>query len=120
MFPPIYEKCSSNAVVKIVLGNPVRLYPFGQAPQITTVPYAVWQTVTGLPENFLGNVPDLDTFTIQIDIYADSASQVRDVARALRDAIEPLAYVTAWRGESIDPDTKRYRYSLDVDWKVQR
>ena len=42
------------------------------------------------------------------------------MALALRDAIEPVAYITAWLGESIDPDTKNNRFSFQVDWIVLR
>jgi hypothetical protein len=42
------------------------------------------------------------------------------VALALRDAIEPAAYITAWLGEAIDPDTKNNRFSFQVDWIVLR
>ena len=42
------------------------------------------------------------------------------IAAALRDAIEPHAHITRWGGSSRDEKTKRYRYSFDVDWHVQR
>ncbi|HBO3174931.1 DUF3168 domain-containing protein [Pseudomonas aeruginosa] len=121
MFPPIFEVCAASGAVTALIGtNPVRMYPFGQAPQGVVYPYAVWQLVTGIPENYLGDLPDADSYTVQIDVYADTGAAARNVAKALRDAIEPVAYVTSWRGESIDPETKRYRYSFDVDWIVQR
>ena len=41
-------------------------------------------------------------------------------SRALRDAVEPVAHIVAWRGESRDVDTRLYRYSFDVDWLVNR
>lgn len=121
MFPPIFQLCAGDAGVKSALGsNPVRLYPFGQAPQGVVLPYAVWQIVSGGPENYLGNLPDVDSYTVQVDVYADGASSVRSAAKALRDAIEPHAHIVGWRGESRNPDTQRYRLSFDVDWFVHR
>ncbi|MCY1278010.1 hypothetical protein D9M70_267270 [compost metagenome] len=121
MFPPIFQVCSASAAVKAVLGSsPVRLYPFGEAPQDVQRPYAVWQIAGGAPENYLGDRPDIDSFTTQIDVFAATATSARDVAKALRDAVEPVAYVAGWRGESRDPDTKNYRYSFDVDWLTPR
>lgn len=121
MFPPVFQICAASAAVTALIGtNPVRLYPFGEAPQGVVYPYAAWQLVTGTPENYLGDLPDADNFTVQIDVYADTAASARNVAKALRDAIEPVAYVVAWRGESKDAETKRYRYSFDVDWIVRR
>jgi len=121
MFPPIFQVCAASAAVTALLGTPVtRIYPFGEAPQGVALPYAVWQTISGQPENYLGEVPDVDSWSLQIDVYADSATSARNVAKALRDAIEPVAYVTRWGGESRDKETNHYRYSFDVDFIVQR
>jgi hypothetical protein len=87
-------------------------------------PYAVWQRVFGAPENYLSNVPNIDSFTLQIDVYAAGttagAQTVRDVAAAIRDAIEPECHITNWLGESIDPDTRNHRFTFQCDWFVQR
>lgn len=121
MYPPIFAICAAAPAVTALLGTaPTRLYPFGDAPQGVAYPYAVWQTVGGSPENYLGDRPDIDSFTLQVDVYADTGSSSRAVAVALRDAIEPHAYITHWGGESKDPDTGRYRFSFDVDWHVSR
>ena len=121
MYPPIFEVCAASAAVTALIGTPVtRLYPFGEAPQGVALPYTVWQTISGLPENYLGQAPDVDSWSLQIDVYADTATSARNVAKALRDAIEPVAYVTRWGGESRDPATNHYQVSFDVDWIVQR
>lgn len=120
MFPPIYSVCAASAGVVAVLGDPVRLDPFGEAQQGTGKPYAVWQQITGGPENYIGNAPDIDLFSLQIDCYAMTATDARGVAETLRDAIEPVAHITRWSGEAREPDTKLYRYSFDVDWWVHR
>ncbi len=121
MIAPIFTVCAASADVRVVLGDsPVRLYPFGQNPDAPVYPYAVWQNITGGPENYLSGRPDADGFTIQVDIYADTADEVIAVARALRDAIEPRAYITRWGEQDQDSETKRYRYSFDVDWIVLR
>ena len=121
MTPPIFQVCAAVPAVTALLGtDPTRLFPFGQAPQGVALPYAVHQVITGFPENYLGQVPDIDSFTVQIDVYAKSVSEARQVAEALRDAIEPHAYITGWNGESTDPETGHKRYGFDVDWHVQR
>lgn len=121
MYAPIFAVCSASTQVKALIGsNPVRLYPFGEAPQGVIYPYVAWQGFGGQPENYLGTLPDADSYNTQIDVYADTAASARAVAKALRDAIEPVAYVTSWRGESRDPDTKKYRFSFDVAWIVLR
>lgn len=121
MFPPIFEICSANSNVQTNLGsNPCRLYPFGEAPQNVTVPYAVWQLVGGLPENYLNQIPDTDSWTLQVDVYASTVSTARDVGQALRDAIETYAHITSWGGEGRDPDTNLYRLLISIDWWVDR
>jgi len=120
-YPPIFEVCAADGAVTALLGsNPTRLYLFGEAPQNVVSPYAVWQSIGGNPENYLGNVPDVDRHSLQIDVYGNSANDVRSVVESLRDAIEPVAYVTGWRGEARDTETKKYRASFDVDWIVKR
>lgn len=121
MFPPIFATCAAAPGVTALLGaSPTRLYPFGEAPHGVACPYAVWQTVGGVPENYLGDRPDIDSFSLQVDVYAETGASARAVAVALRDAIEPNAHITRWGGESRDPETGRYRVSFDVDWLTHR
>lgn len=121
MFPPIFKVCADDAGVQAALGNnPVRLYPFGEAPQGVATPYAAWQTIGGSPENYLDKPPDIDSFSLQVDVYAATDTAARDAAKALRDAIEPHAHVTRWGGEWRETETKHYRVSFDVDWWTPR
>lgn len=121
MNPPIFETCSVVPAVTDLIGtSPVRLFPFGEADQGTALPYVAWQTVNGSPENYIDKTPDMDSYIIQIDVYAGDGDSARAVAKALRDAIEPHAHVVSWRGESRDPTTRNYRYSFDVQWWVPR
>lgn len=121
MMAPIFEVCSASAGVIGLLGNmPVRLYPFGQYDGEIQYPYAVWQNIGGDPPQYLDRVPDYDSYSLQVDIYAKTAGEVMAVAKALRDAIEPNAYITRWGGQTRDTETKTYRYSFDVDWLVKR
>jgi len=120
MNPPIFEVCSADLTVQSRLGDPARLYPFGEAEPNPVKPYAVWQIVGGSPENYLDCAPDIDAMAVQIDCYATSAALARAVAQSLRDAIEPVAHITRWSGEDRDRDTNLYRYSFDVDWLVPR
>lgn len=121
MYPPIFEICSANVGVQEHLGTtPCRIYPFGLAPQGVTKAYAVWQQVGGSPENYINQRPDMDLFSLQIDCWASSAAKARGAAKALRDAIEPHAHITAWYGDRRDPETKNYSYSFAVDWFTPR
>lgn len=121
MTAPIFAICAAASGVTSLMGTgPVRLYPFGEAPEGVQLPYAVWQQIGGAPENLLGERPELDTYSLQVDVYAATGSSARAVTQALRDAIELHAYITRWGGESRDAETGRYRSSFDVDWLVPR
>lgn len=121
MFPPIFQVCAADSAVTAILGSsPVRFYPFGEAPQGVQLPYAVWQSIGGEPQNYINERPDIDRFAVQIDVYADAATPARAVAKALRDAIEPNAHITRWGGEWREPETKSYRISFDCDWWTPR
>lgn len=123
MYPPIFPVVAASAACVALLKTgtgPLRFWQFGLAPEARPKPYAVWQRVFGAPENYLGQVPDIDALTVQVDVYAGSADSARTVAAALRDAIEQAAYITSWLGESIDPDTKNNRFSFQTDWLVPR
>jgi uncharacterized protein YggE len=121
MYPPIFEIVAADSDCQTNLGvSPTRFYPFGEAPQNVTKPYAVWQSITGFPENYINEVPDLDTYSVQVDVYGDNVDAVRNAAAALRNAIESSAHIIAWRGEERDPDTRNFRISFDADYKVSR
>lgn len=121
MFAPIFKVCSASTEVKGLIGSsPVRMYQFGFAPQGVALPYVVWQTITGMPENYINQVPDCDKYSLQVDVYAATETSARNVAKAIRDAIEPVAHIVSWRGESTDPETLHKRFSFDVDWFVKR
>lgn len=121
MFAPIFTICAASEPVRTLLGDsPMRLYPFGHAVQDTTKPYAVWQTIGGSPENYISDRPDVDQYSLQVDCYAKTAQGARDVAQAIRNAIENDAHIVGFGGESRDDATMLYRYSFDVDWFVYR
>jgi hypothetical protein len=121
MYPPLFAIVSVENGVQSAFGtNPVRVFPFGGAPEKVALPYAVWQVIGGTPENYIGSLPDMDTFLVQVDVYAKTAQSARSGAEALRDALEPNAHVVSWRGESQDQTTKNYRYSFDINFLTAR
>lgn len=125
MYPRIFEAVNIPAVQALLKhsGGPLRFYLFGRAPQGVAYPYAVWRQVFGTPENYLGDSPDIDSFSVQVDVYASQsqgADTCRKIAKALRDAIEPHAHITAWIGDGQDPETKSYTFTFQVDWLTPR
>lgn len=123
MIPPIFALCSADTTLQGLLttyDGHFALYPFGEAPQLVARPYVVWQIVDGEPENYLGDAPDMDAMSIQLDVYAAEAADAREVATALRAVVEIVAHVVRYNGEWRDPETRAYRCSFTVDWLIDR
>lgn len=118
MTPDIYRIVTGDATVASLIST--RFYPFGEAPQGVAKPYAVWQLIFGEPLNCISGRPDMDQYSVQVDVYAAQAGEARQAAEAIRDAIELESHITGWRGESRDPETNNYRVSFDCDWFVAR
>lgn len=115
--PPLFAICAADAGVTALLGaGTTRLYPFGDAPENVAKPYAVYQVLNGVPENYLDEPPDIDEWNIQIDIYATSVNSANDVQKALRRALEAHCYVTRLGSTGTEPSTKLKTTSLDISW----
>ena len=120
MTPPINAVCDVDPGVLAAIGAPPRLFPAGLVEERVPTPYVVWQIVSGVPGNYLADRPQIDDFTLQIDAYGRTLAEARAAAKAMRDAIEPHAYVVAWNGEERDEATGLIVYSFTVDWLTQR
>lgn len=121
-YPPVFSLAASSAAVVALLGSsPVRFWPFGQAPQNESRPYAVHQLIYGAPENSMSCAPDIDNAGVQVDVYAQTVSAAREVANALRDAFEEAHnQVVAWNGETWDQPTGLYRVSFTAEFWTGR
>lgn len=122
-YPPIFQLAAASPAVTALLGtNQTRLFLFGRATQGTTKPYAVWQTIYGNPENYINQRPDIDNWGTQVDVYASTAAQSRQVAKALMDAWEGAAHVVQYNGDFQVENTEPavYRFSFTVEWYTNR
>src|SRR5699024_1535231 len=78
MFAPIFDTLESNAAAAAALGSPLRAFSFGEVVgQPTSVPYLVWQNISGTPYNYLGQLPDKDDVSLQVDVYDATAAGAR-------------------------------------------
>lgn len=122
-YPPIFTLAAASPTVVGLLktgAGPLRFWLFGEAPQGTPRPYAVWQTVGGSPENYINQRPDADDWSTQVDVYADTPSACRQIAFALQEAFEGSAYVTSYNIEGKETETKLFRFGYTVDWITHR
>lgn len=121
MDTPFYNTCKADPAVLAIFGSPLpRIYDFGTAPQDVVKPYAVYQWIGGTPFNMLNCRPDADQARLQIDVYGLTQKSSTEGARAIRYAVELSCYVTGYRGNIREDETKLYRTSFDLDWLVNR
>lgn len=124
MFPPIYARAKADAAVVALLGmtgGELRLWSFGEAPKGAPLPYATWQQIGGLPENNVSDRPDADHFSIQVNVWGASSSQMWAVTTALRDIMEVDGATVVRFGNTVkDAETKAFGYDFDADWITYR
>lgn len=118
---PLYRIAAADPAVQAALGGPEpRLYPGGSVPMPPAYPYAVYHVLTGEPENYLACRADIDSITVQLDVYAQQYGQAAQVAGVLRAALEGGCTITRLGGETRDKDTGSYRAGFDSDWWMAR
>jgi hypothetical protein len=114
--PPLHSILFASSEVKALIGTPIRLYPFGHAVQGVAKPYVTWQSITAIPDNSLNQLPDIDDFRVQVDVWAATEASCYQVAEAVRDAVEPYAQMINSGGTTRDPETGAYRYLLEFQF----
>jgi hypothetical protein len=122
MTPSVHQFIAASSTCRQLLGSPpkMRLFPFAEGRQNTATPYAVWQMVTSIPANYLGQLPDADDARVQIDIYAMEQDTAEVVARAIRDALEPHAHMTTAAMRTRDSTTRNYGFMLEFEFFTAR
>lgn len=117
LFPPL----KASTAVKDLLGyDPLRVYPWGRAPENVVKPYAVYGVYNANPENYLGTKPDIDNKGTQIDLYGETAASVNDVFVAVRDVLEVDNYMTSFSTPDLDEDTNLYHARMEFDFWDER
>lgn len=121
MIPPLFEILNASVPVKLILGNkPLRVFPWGQAPQNVTIPYATYGVFNGNPENSLGEVPSIDRLGTQVDVWAKDTDSLLACSVAIRNAIEPHAHMISVDNFDRSPETGLYRCRMDFDFFTAR
>lgn len=117
MLPKVYPLLYISDLIPLI-GD--RIYRHGDAPEGVQTPYVTWFVVSGVPENALDDLPLVDSYTVQVDVWSDDDAEVEQVAKAVRDAIEPFHVMTGMTGNSQDDTTMRYRISMTFGFWTDR
>jgi len=123
MIPPLVALMENTTSVTDVLGSDPTRFFLSRYPQAlpVTYPYAVYQTVSGAPNNMLSEAPEMDNVRVQIDIYSDLLLTARTAFNAVRDAVETVSYIVVYTiAGQFDPATDTYRYSFDISYWLPR
>lgn len=121
MNPPVFTILNASATVKALLGtNPLKVFPWSEAPQNTTPPYATYGVYNGNPQNTMDQVPQIDNLGTQVDIWASSVASCLQCALAVRNALEPHAHMTSTESYERDPETNLFRTRMDFDFFTAR
>lgn len=121
MLPPIFTTLKASEEVKNIVGtNPPRVYRHGSAPQDTSKPYVTWAVIAGTPENNLSDLPPTDRVAVEVDCWHQTDAGIELLARAVRDAIEPYAHMTAVLIDMREEETKLFRIAMQFDWWLDR
>lgn len=122
MNPGIFPILQADPTVMAVLGEGdiLRFFPFANAPEGETRPYATYGVYNGNPENYIDSVPDIDNMGTQIDIWAKESADCEAAFYALRDALETVGHMTNFSSIQRDPATELYTAHMEFDFWVSR
>lgn len=114
---PLYNLCSQNAPLAALLTDSegLKVSEF-DANNADNSPYVCWQIINANPEQYLDEASDMDDVYVQIDIYATTKANARQIAKLLRSTIENQCYIENYTGVERDPETTLYRIRIDSRW----
>jgi hypothetical protein len=109
----------NNAINTAVSGRVYRTAA-PQSPAIPESPLIVWTIISGSPENYLQEAPDIDDARFQFDFYALAQSTARQLCEAAQAVLEPLGYIVMGPMESREEETLLWRWTFDLETWTSR
>jgi len=113
MTAPIYQWLSTDTAVAAIAGT--RIYQT-IAPQDVVKPYVTWNIVGGHSESYLSEGAGSDQQRIQVDVWALDGVGRKNLANAVRDALEPYGYPVGVPMDDYESDTKLFRMMLQFNF----
>lgn len=89
-----------------------RISPAERA-QDESLPAVVLTLVSCVPQNHLNGAPTLDANRVQLDVFAETYEDAREVAAACRSALEAGGCVLDNEMDGFEPDVSEYRVTQD-------
>jgi hypothetical protein len=120
MFPNLKELFLNDAATASLLGNPIRVYGKGEAPAGVTNPYVTWQSIASVPEDNLSEITDIDNFSIQVDCFSKTETEVNALGQSVRNALSTVCQNVAVILDSRETETKLYRVAFQANYFLNR
>lgn len=121
MYPPVFALLSADSAVAAYVGT--RIYPHGRAPERVTASYITWDVGGGSPENTLAELPFVDSYSVRVRVWADrpdGAADIFSIGEAVRDCLEPEAYMESVPITGRDEETLRHYVLMQFRFWVDR
>lgn len=120
MFIPVYAWLRESATIRMLLGDPSRIYRT-LSPQDEQYPRIVWQVVAGTVENYLGEPPGIDNAIIQFDVYGRDEAEMELLSFAVSRTLETKGHQRGVPRDVFEgAPTKLYRMSIDFSFWENR
>lgn len=85
----------------------------GYAGDAPVTPYIVIEEYNAVPANYMGDRPGVDNFRAQVRVMSDGTAQCRQIAEAVRDAMELVATCQFSEGPIREDDTGLWSHLSD-------
>lgn len=114
----VYKVVHDDPRIMSVLGSPVRVYAFDEAPQdVDGQPYCTWYYISGDHDQDLGGNTGDEAARIQFDVYSVNARSARVAAQTMEQVMAEAGGVTvSYSPRSLSYDGRRYRYGWDMEF----
>lgn len=88
-------------------------------PTPITTSYIISTVVSTTPENYLDQPPNVDLYTIQFDIFAQTKSQCKQILTVMRGLFSSIGY-EAFSQDFLDDATDLRRLVVNYDFFISR
>lgn len=114
---PLYDLCAADSELPNLLSDGVGL-KVGEFDANNThgAPYVCWQIINANTEQYLSGGSDMDSLYVQIDVWAKTKADARNIARKVRKVIEEYCTIEDFTGCEIEQETNLYRIRIDSRW----
>ncbi len=118
-FLPIYRTLKADIDLEELIDVESKAFE-DVAPQGTSPPYIVWQTISAQANNHLDEPANFDDTQYQLMVYAADAKTAYKLRDACRVALEEQSWISNPSINLYDSKAKLYGRGFDANWILAR